>query len=74
MEISLTNIKYNWGICHVSCGNITKIEQELQGYEVSFLINKILESKINIGTDRELSIEEIKAKILETLTINQTAK
>ncbi|WP_026881410.1 hypothetical protein [Clostridium akagii] len=67
MEITLTDIKYNWDIQDVYYANEKHQERTLKGYTVLFLINEDIESKMDIWTQQELSIEGIKAKIKEKL-------
>lgn len=69
MDITLTNILYVYDAKSMYAGNckISDIKK-LDGYRITFLINKKIEGNIQIDSyDKELSIDEIKQKIYESL-------
>ena len=67
MKITLADIKYNLNIQNVYYTEEEHQERTLKGYTVLFFINENIESKMDIWTQQELSIEEIKVKIKEAL-------
>lgn len=68
MEITLMDIKYVWQIDTIS-QNGTELEKtfNLTGYDITFLLNKEIEGKIHLDTDKEKTVEELKDKILSQI-------
>ena len=69
MEIQLTNIKYNISKMQVASMYNTDTENiiSLTGYVVTFILNKNIESIIEISSYEELTILQIKEEIEKQL-------
>lgn len=65
MDIKIVSIKYNLKIADVTWDGKTKREFEMNGYTVEYYFNRYIRSVIDIATDKELTIDEIKEKIKE---------
>lgn len=66
MDIKILNIKFNVRTIDVTWDGKTKRTFEPNGYTVEYYLNKFIKSTIEIKTDKELTIDEIKEKIKET--------
>jgi hypothetical protein len=72
MNILINNIKFNYETVFLTAG----MEREntkniLRGYTIEFIINDLIESKINIPSDKIMAFEEIHDYIQNQISIEK---
>lgn len=65
LDIQISKIECNLDIQDIYGATNERIFQ-LNGYKIEYYLNKYIKSTIDISTDKELTIDEIKDKIRET--------
>lgn len=65
MDIKIVNIAYDWIIEDLYTDNAKQRTFQMRGYIVEYYFNNYIKSTIDIATDKELTIDEIKEKIKE---------
>lgn len=66
MNIQIAKIDYILTIQDLYTDSESERTIKLSGYKVEYYLNKYIESTISIPTEKELSIEQIKEKIINT--------
>lgn len=66
MEVRILNIRYNLKEDWLYTEDASKRTLEMKGYTVEYYLNNYIRSIIEIPTNKELTIDEIKGKIKET--------